>query len=55
MCYFMEQNQQRAENETVPGIYISHFFQDYAIKSETIGSYYHLSSEDQNKKNVQLD
>ena len=30
-------------------------FQDYAIKAEIIGSYYHLSSEDQNKKNVELD
>ncbi len=28
------------------------FFQDYAIKAEIIWSYYHLSSEDQNKKNV---
>jgi len=34
MCYYMKQNQQRAENETVPGIYISHFFQDYAVKTE---------------------
>ena len=31
------------------------FFQDYAINAEIIWSYYHLSSEDQNKKNVQLD
>ncbi len=31
------------------------FFQDYAIRAEIIWSYYHLSSEDQNKKNVQLD
>ena len=26
------------------------FFQDYAIKAEIIWSYYHLFSEDQNKK-----
>ena len=31
------------------------FSQDYAIKAEVIWSYYHLSSEDQNKNNVQLD
>ena len=29
--------------------------QDYAINAEIIWTYYHLSSEDQNKKNVQLD
>jgi len=29
--------------------------QNYAIKIEIIWSFYHLFSEDQNKKNVQLD
>ena len=52
----VERKQRRTENET--GVYIFivlfHFFEDYAIKSEIIWSYYHLSSEDQNKKNVQL-
>ena len=28
------------------------FFQDYAVKAEVIWSAYHLSLEDQNKKNV---
>ena len=31
------------------------FFRDYTIKAEIIWSYYYLSSEDQNKKNVQFD
>ena len=31
------------------------FCQDYATKAEIHLSYYHLSSEDQNKKNVSLD
>ena len=52
----VERKQRRTENETV--VFISSqffsFFQDYAIKVEIIWNYYHLSSEDQNKKNVQL-
>ena len=55
----IERKQQRTENETVVFIsssFFSNFFsQDYAIKAEIIWSYYHLFSEDQNKKNVQLD
>ena len=53
----VERKQRRTENETM--VFISSqffsFFQDQAIKAEIIWSYYHLSSEDQNKKNVQLD
>ena len=59
-----DRNQRRTENETAVLI-SSQFFsssfslfsssQNYAVKAEIIWSYYHLSSEDQNKKNVQLD
>ena len=31
------------------------FFQDYAVKAEIICSYYQLSLEDQNKKNIWFD
>ena len=54
----VERKQRRTENETVVFIssqFFSNLFQDYAIKAEIIWSYYDLSSEDQNKKNVQLD
>ena len=53
----VERKQRRTENETVVFTSSQFFsiFQDYAIKAEIIWSYYHLSSEDQNKKNVQLD
>ena len=54
----VERKQRRTENETVVFIssqFFSNFFEDYAIKAEIIWSYYHLSLEDQNKKNVQLD
>ena len=53
----VERKQRRTENETV--VFISSqffpFFEDYRIKAEIIQSYCHLSSEDQIKKNVQLD
>ena len=55
----VERKQRRTENETVVFIssqFFSIFFsQDYAIKAEIVWSYYHLSLEDQNKKNVHLD
>ena len=55
----IERKQRRAENETVRGIYISQFlfrfFKIMQSKQRQIWSYYHLSSEDQNKKNAQLD
>jgi len=60
MCYYMEQIahwMKAMKNwEWNNGVYIfivlSRFFQDYAIKAEIIWIYYHLSSEDQNKKNI---
>ena len=53
----VERKQRRTENETVVFISSQFFsiFQDYAINAEIIWSYYRLCSEDQNKKNVQLD
>ena len=60
MCCYKEQiahSMKAMKNwEWNSGVYIFivlfHFFQDDAIKVEIIWSYYHLSSEDQNKKNV---
>ena len=56
MHSFIERKQRRAENETVRVIYISqflfHFFKIMQSKQRQIWSYYHLSSEDQNKKNA---
>ena len=59
IIWSIERKQRRAENETVRGIYISQFlfrfFKIMQSKQRQIWSYYHLSSEDQNKKNAQLD
>ena len=64
MCYYkepFERKQRRTENETVVFIssqFFSYFFKLFFLKimqsgkEEIIWSYYHLSSEDQNKKNV---
>ena len=61
MCYYKDQithtkNEELRMKQWCLYLHSSFpFFQDYAIKAEIIYSYYHLSSEDQNKKNVQLD
>ena len=53
MCYYMEQIAHCHWTK----LYLHSsfpFFQDYAIKAEIIWSYYHLSSEDQNKRMFSL-
>ena len=60
VCYYMEQiahlNESNEELRMKQWCLYLHssfpFFQDYATKAEIIWSYYHLSSEDQNKKNI---
>ena len=61
MCYYKEQshsplnesNKELRMKQCCLYLHILfHFFVDYAIKVEIIWSYYHLPSEDQNKKNV---
>ena len=52
-----ERKQRRTENESMVSLFSQFFsfFQIMQSKQRDIWSYYHLSSEDQNKKNVQLD
>ena len=63
MCYYMSES---PLNESKGDLRMKHwclylhssfpfcccFSQDYAIKAEIISSYYHLSLEHQNKKNI---